>query len=166
MDESTLANPTTYRIIWIENISKSRVAQLEEWKELDDPNKSSVDRVKRKIITEVNLDKDDDQENDNDKSTITNDTYKLILEDISNKNVIQGYEKEPLRFLHVSKTGTPLPLKLGGRLRVKEGTPVFNGVLLLSNKHCQYQGINSVDADYVSILNDGIIKKHIDWLQL
>ena len=98
MDESALTNPTTYRIIWIENISKSRVAQLEEWKELDNPNKSSVDRVKRKIITEVNLDKDDDQENDNDKSTITNDTYKLILEDISNKNVIQGYEKEPLRF--------------------------------------------------------------------
>lgn len=165
MDETTLTTPNTYRIIWIENISKSKITQLEEWKELGDPNKSSVDRLKRKIITEVNLDKDDDQE-DASKTTTTNDTYKLYLEDISNKSVIQGYEKEPLRFLHVTKTGIPLPLKLGGRLRVKEGTPMYNGVLLLSNKHCQYQGINSVDADYVSILNDGIIKKYIDWLQL
>ncbi|RCK66837.1 hypothetical protein Cantr_02537 [Candida viswanathii] len=163
MDESTLASATTYRIIWIENISKSKITQLEEWKELGDPNKSAVDRVKRRIITEVNLDADDDQDG---ASKSSNDTYKLYLEDISNKKVTQAYEKEQLRFLHVSNTGTPLPLKLGGRLRVKEGTPAYNGVLLLSNKHCQYQGINSDDLDYVSILNDGIIKKHIDWLLL
>ena len=55
MEELKLDRSTKFLVVSIENISKSRLNQLEEWKQLDNPNKSSVDRLNRKIITEVNL---------------------------------------------------------------------------------------------------------------
>ena len=88
------------------------------------------------------------------------------MEDITTKNITQAYEKEPLRFLSVENTGTPLPIKLGGRLTVLKGALTFNGVLLLTNKNCEYHGIHPDDANYVSILNDGVIKKQIELLLL
>ncbi|KAL6449853.1 hypothetical protein SBY92_002325 [Candida maltosa Xu316] len=162
MDQKTTDKAITYRIIHIENISKSKVHQLEEWMKLVNPNKSSVDRLKKRVITEVNLDEDE-----NDKPINTQDTFKLYLEDISNKKVVQAYEKEPLRFLRTAETtGTPLPIKLGGRLQIKQGAVSYNGALLLTNKYCNYQGINSMDTDYVNLLNDGIVQKQIDILSL
>ncbi len=168
MEELKLDRSTKFLVVSIENISKSRLNQLEEWKQLDNPNKSSVDRLNRKIITEVNLNNDDE---DNDESgrpsrANTQDTYKLYLEDVSTKKITQAYENEPLRFLRTENTGTPLPIKLGGRLTVLKGALIYNGVLLLTNKNCEYHGIHADDASYVSILNDGVIKKQIELLQL
>ena len=91
MEELKLDRSTKFLVISIENISKSRLNQLEEWKQLDNPNKSSVDRLNRKIITEVNLNNDDE---DNDESgrpsrANTQDTYKLYLEDVSTKKLLK-----------------------------------------------------------------------------
>lgn len=168
MEELKLDRSAKFLVVGIENISKSRLNQLEEWKQLDNPNKSSVDRLNRRIITEVNLNNDDEDNDDNGRANRTNaqDTYKLYLEDISTKNITQAYEKEPLRFLRVENTGTPLPIKLGGRLTVLKGALTYNGVLLLTNKNCEYHGIHPDDANYVSILNDGVIKKQIELLLL
>ena len=99
MEELKLDRSTKFLVVSIENISKSRLNQLEEWKQLDNPNKSSVDRLNRKIITEVNLNNDDE---DNDESE---DLAGLILKILTNyiwrtfqPKITQAYENEPLRF--------------------------------------------------------------------
>lgn len=155
---ASLENDVMFCIIHISNISKSLLNQLDDWNEFENPNAVSVDRLKRggqKVIREVNLD-------DAAINVTTLDKYKLLLRD-DNDTYCYAYELDhPLGFLRDSSYHeSPLPMRLGGKLIVKKGTPILSGVLMLSNKNCQYLGID-VDDDLVQRLNNGIIRKYID----
>jgi RecQ-mediated genome instability protein 1 len=154
-----------FHIIHITNISKSWLSQLDDWKEFDDPNSIAVDRLANsnnkagKVIREINME-------DSGSMVATSDKFKLMLCD-SHNNYCFAYEMDhPLPFLRNSTSReSPLPVKLGGRLVVKKGTTIQNGVLLLTPKNCNYLGLNALDSDLIQKLNNGIVKKNIELLE-
>ncbi|KAK6204285.1 uncharacterized protein RJT21DRAFT_123561 [Scheffersomyces amazonensis] len=163
--DSKVSTNILFNVIHIENIAVSRLSQLEDWREYEDPSKIAVDRINqsRRIIREISL--EDDQ-----SSMIYQpiETYKLLLRDFSN-NYCYAYEKEPLRFLRESqsqtRTLTPLKIQLGGRLRVLSGAKVINGVIYLDNGHCQYLGLQNQDQDLIDNLNTGLVLRNIEILR-
>lgn len=166
--ESLTQVPIFFNIIHIHNISKSRLHQLEEWQEYDDPNNVSVDRVSKsnkrksnKVITQVDI---EDGSNIPSTSWSSNDVYKLILRDKFN-NYSFAYEyNDKLSFIrHPNEItmDTPLKIPLGGRLIVKKGTLIMNGVLMLNNSQCQYLGIDETDKSLFEQLNSGVVDKYI-----
>lgn len=156
--KSFTERPILFRIIHVFNISKSVVNQLDDWKECLDPMNVSVDRIRRgRLIREVRMDDDTYTEN-------KVDTYKLLLQD-SADNYCYAYEyNDSLRFLRQENTGTPLGIRLGGKLLVRAGTKVANGTLLLCEKQCQYMGVEEGD-DMAVQLNRGIVAKYIEVLE-
>lgn len=162
---TVLDKDVMFHIMYITNISKSILNQLDDWNEFDNPNTVSVDRISnskrtgQRVIREVDM-----EEGAN--FVVTLDKYKLLLRDEVN-NFSYGYEFDhPLTFLRDSNyKDSPLPIKLGGRLIIKKGTPVLSGVLMLSNKNCQYLGLSPNDGELIQQLNDGIIKKNIELLK-
>lgn len=153
---SVTKEPVLFHILHIINISKSRLSQRDDWLEYSDPNSASVDRLNKlkKMVREVNID-------DDGPIVSAFDVYKLLLQD-SHKNVCYAFEKEPLRFLRDQRqsTGTPLPIRLGGKLLVKKDTPVWNGVLFLENRQCTYLGVDANDPLNAQ-LNTGLVEKYI-----
>lgn len=155
--------PITFKIIHVFNISKSIMNQLDDWRECVDPMNVSVDRIRRgnnggnRLIREVRMEEDTYTEN-------KVDTYKLLLRD-SGDNYCYAYEyNDSLRFLRQENTGTPLGIRLGGKLLVKPGTKVTNGTLLLCEKQCQYMGVEEGD-ELAEKLNRGIVAKYIEVLE-
>ncbi|ODV82450.1 uncharacterized protein CANTADRAFT_44223 [Suhomyces tanzawaensis NRRL Y-17324] len=168
--KKALEKPVLFHIIHVSNISKSRLNQLDEWKEFDNPNNVAVDRLTKSrkirtdnyIIREVNMEEDAPSATSNQTGF---DTYKLLLRDSAN-NYCYGYEfKGPLPFLRTGSLGTPLGVPLGGRLVVKKGTLVQNGVLLLTRQGCDYLGVDSNDTELINQLNDGVVQKYIAMLE-
>ncbi|RLV91488.1 hypothetical protein JA1_003852 [Spathaspora sp. JA1] len=167
VERAELKQSTLFNIIRIENISKSKLNQLEDWQHYHDPNSVSVDRVRssnRTIIREI-------RDDDNSTRTVNNNnngtaTYKLLLRDFHN-NYTFAFEQEPLNFLRSNQnTSTPLGIPLGGRLLVKQGATISRGAIFLELKNCEYQGIATPEDDQlVSTLNDGLIQKEIDILK-
>ncbi|KAK6458565.1 uncharacterized protein RJT20DRAFT_131731 [Scheffersomyces xylosifermentans] len=156
--------PILFHIIHIANISKSRLNQKDDWLEYNDPNNVSADRLNKsnKIVREIKMG------DDSTPVASVYDVYKLLLRD-SHNNYCYGYEVEPLGFLRNSSsqsTGTPLPIRLGGRLIVKSGCLIQQGVLLLRNRQCNYLGIDESETELVSQLNNGIVNKYIDVLDM
>ncbi|CAK9439334.1 uncharacterized protein LODBEIA_P35060 [Lodderomyces beijingensis] len=155
-----LGHAVLFHVMWVENISRSRLNQLDEWREHVDPNNASADRLKKnKVIREVNMD-DQDSSGPPEGSCIV---YKLLLRDNAN-NFTYAYEQEPLPFLRRETTGTPMPIKLGGRILVKQGTQILRGALLLNHKNCEYKGIHPGDGGLVATLNEGVAARAIDLL--
>ena len=165
-------HPILFHIIQVADISRSRLNQLDEWQEYEDPNSVSVDRVSKfnnkkylgnRIIREVDMNKDDGINKDNFKHF--GGIYKLTLKD-NFDNYCFAYEyNDCLQFLRLhASTGTPLGIPLGGRLLVKKGTLVVNGAIMLKKIQCQYLGIDENDKALSEKLNSGIVKKHIDLL--
>lgn len=165
-------HPILFNIIQVSDISRSRLIQLDEWQEYEDPNSVSVDRVSKfnnkkylgnRIIREVDMNKDNET-NLNDYRGSGN-IYKLMLKD-NFDNYCFAYEyNDRLQFLRQnSSTGTPLSIPLGGRILVNKGTLVMHGALMLKKIQCQYLGINENDKALSDKLNGGIVKKHIDLL--
>ena len=164
--ESAIINHAVLlHIIRVEDISTSKFNQIEEWKEVLDPNNRSVDRLNKstRLVREINFQDDDDQQTSSTNKLKGSSTYKLLLRDKDN-HFIYAYELEPLNFLRKEQTNTPMPIKLGGRLLVKPGTMILRGVLLLNHKNCEYRGIHTSDASLVSLLNDGLSTREIDIL--
>lgn len=159
----TLKDATLFHIIHIFNISKSNLNQIDDWREYDNPNRVSVDRLeKSKVVREVNI--DEDASLPTRRHTPDKSTYKLLLRDFGGNHSF-AYEISPLQFLRDNTyTGTPLSIQLGGRLLVKQGTNVLNGVLMLNRNNCEYLGINSADKELVDTLNSGIVPKYIEML--
>ncbi|KAK6464994.1 hypothetical protein DFJ63DRAFT_332437 [Scheffersomyces coipomensis] len=147
----------------------SRLNQIEDWQQYQDPNNVSVDRVNRskRIIREVPIEEDGSNYNNNFNSSVYQpEVYKLLLRDFSN-NYCYAYEyNDPLRFIRESReeTFTPLKIKLGGRLRVKPGAKVINGVIYLDNSFCQYLGLIDQDKELTDNLNTGIVQRYIEIL--
>ncbi|CUM45411.1 uncharacterized protein AC631_02590 [Debaryomyces fabryi] len=165
-------HPILFNIIQVSDISRSRLNQLDEWQEYEDPNSVSVDRVSKynnkkylgnRIIREVDMSKDNELTFSN--FTRYGGIYKLLLKD-NFDNYCFAYEyNDSLQFLRQNNsTGTPLGIPLGGRLLVNKGTLVMNGVLMLEKIQCQYLGIDENDSSLAEKLNSGIVKKHIDLL--
>lgn len=146
--ETVLQVPILFHIVHVHNISKSRLNQLEEWKELDDPNSVSVDRVnKKKVITHINVDEPE--------VAPTKDVFRLTLQD-NFGNLCYGYEMEPLPFLRTKQS--PM-VELGGGLVVSKGTTVMSGVLMLRTTQCTYVGVD--DEALANGLNSNIVGKYI-----
>ena len=142
-NEAFTASEIQFDILQITNISTSKLRQLDEWKEYQDPNRVAVDRMgNSKIIRSI-----DNEDSD------------------SIGNLCFAYEyNDKLSFLHHKKdTKTPLGISLGGRLVVNRGTLIMNGVLMLKNAQCKYLGI--VDDELAQTLNSGIGKKQIEILE-
>lgn len=156
-----LETDVLFHIVYITNISKSILNQLEDWNEFNDPNTVSVDRITNSTRTGHVLIREITDEN---TPTVTLDKYKLLLRD-QNNNYSYAYENQPLAFLRdASYHESPMPLKLGGRLLLKKGTSIQSGSLLINNNDCRYLGLNPMDTDLISQLNDGLIKKNIELL--
>lgn len=158
IQESYTPNPITFTIIYIDDISKSKLAKLDQWRRLKDPLQVSVDRLNHgTLITEIN-----DGENTNVSVAKSSDSvYKLTLKDDSD-NYCFAYEyNDRLLFL---RTGVdlPIPIKLGGRLVVKKGTLVTNGCLMLKNAQVDYLGVE--DGDFANTLNANLVEKSIEIL--
>lgn len=144
-------------IVQIYNIAVSKLRQLDEWRDHQDPHNLAVDRVgSSRIIRSI----DDDLESLAAPRAI----YKLLLRDTAG-NLSYAYEyNDRIAFLHHKKdTSTPLGVPLGGRLVVKRGTLIMNGVLMLKNAQCHYLG--PVDGPLGTILNSDAGKKQMEILQ-
>lgn len=165
-------NPILFKIIQISDISKSRLNQLDEWQEHEDPNSVSVDRVSKsnskkslsnKVIREVNINSENDTMGNTNKS---GSIYKLILKD-NFDNFSYAYEyNDRLPFLRqAGSTGTPLAIPLGGKLIVNKGTLVMNGSIMLKTMQCQYLGMDESHKEFADKLNSGIVAKQIALLK-
>ncbi|EGW32725.1 uncharacterized protein SPAPADRAFT_149840 [Spathaspora passalidarum NRRL Y-27907] len=166
IERAELNQSTLFNIMRIENISKSKLNQMEDWQHYHDPNSVSVDRIKnsnRTIIREIKDSSDDNGPRD--ANTNVNVTYKLLLRDFHN-NYTFAYEQEPLNFLRSHRSNaTPLGIDLGGRLLVKQGATISRGVIFLDHKNCDYQGSHPEDEQLTRTLNDGLVQKEIDILK-
>lgn len=168
--DSTTKLPISFNIIHVLNISKSSISQLDDWRECEDPNKVSMDRLSKssrqgmpRLITEVDM--SDDSSKGWGTSFVATEpgcTYRLLLRD-SRGNYCYGYDyNTSLAFLRSEgNASSPLPIPLGGRLLVKSGTEVVSGVLLLKGLQCRYLGTNDQDRSLISQLNTGLIRKYI-----
>ncbi|KAI5961114.1 hypothetical protein CANMA_003888 [Candida margitis] len=163
-ESATIRHAVLLHIIRVEDISTSKLNQIDEWKEISDPNNRSVDRLNKstRLVREINFNDEDEQASSVSKTRGLS-TYKLLLRDKDN-HFVYAYELEPLKFLRDEQTNTPVPIKLGGRLLIKPGTTISRGVLLLNHKNCEYKGIHSSDAPLVTLLNDGLSIREIDIL--
>lgn len=157
----TLPHSVTFSIIHIDDIAKSKITKLEEWKRIKDPNNVGVDRLnKGKIISEidVNADEANPQPAGNNSAV-----YKLTLKD-DGDNYCFAYEyNDQLPFLRPPQSNGPIPIRLGGRLVVKQGTLIANGALLLTRDGCNYLGVT--ESVLVRNLNTNLIDKSIQILE-
>lgn len=167
-----LDKPVTFWIIHIDDVTKSKIAKLEEWRRIKDPNDVGVDRLNRgKMISEVDVNADDANpgsgQNGITGSTNSSETaiYKLTLKD-SFDNYCFAYEyNDQLPFLREGNhSQLPIPIKLGGKLVIKAGTLIANGTLLLKRGQCNYLGVDNTN-ELVKNLNSNLIEKSINILQ-
>lgn len=169
--------PILFYVIHIHNISKSRLNQLDQWKEYEDPNSVSVDRVSKskgkskrgsnKVITLVEMDSENGTTNLNaNTGWSSNDVYKLVLKD-NFDNYCYAYEyDDKLSFIRTNNNSEiPLSISLGGRLIVNKGTTIMNGMLMLKNINCQYLGIDERDTRLFQTLNSNLVGKYISVLK-
>lgn len=156
--------PIIFNIVGLLDISTSKLTQRDKWKDFDDPQKASVDRLRNGRNTIIRELRDDDENNGNPVAAPTNAYYKLTLRD-QNDNLCFAYEyNDRLPFLRQqSQTDSPLQLPLGGRLRVEKGTMIKYGVLMLNRVQCQYIGFVNEDRELYTNLNLDISKKHIEF---
>lgn len=164
--ETTLPSNTTFFIIHVDDITKSKIAKLEQWKQYKDPNEVGVDRLsKNRIIREINDDEENSSSNTNNNESKTTgpSVYKLTLKD-QFENYCFAYEyNDQLPFLRTGSTA-PIPIKLGGRLIVNKDTKVSNGVILLDRKSCRYLGVDP-SSELAKALNSNLVEKSINILQ-
>lgn len=132
---ATLEHDVTFHIMHVHDISRLRLQQLDEWRDLGDPNHSSVDRLRdARVIREVNV--DDDVPGEQPAQT----RYKLTLRDQAN-NYCFAYEfSDPVPWLHPRSHPGPFPIPLGSKLLVKKGTLIEHGVIMLVGQLCQFLG--------------------------
>lgn len=163
-ESAALRHAVLLHIIRVEDISTSKLNQIDEWKEILDPNNRFVDRLNKstRLVREINFQDENEQLSSMPKLKGFS-TYKLLLRDKDN-HFVYAYELEPLKFLRDEQTNTPMPIKLGGRLLIKPGTTILRGVLLLNHKNCEYKGLHTSDAHLVSLLNDGLPTREIEIL--
>ncbi|CAH6721499.1 hypothetical protein CLIB1444_06S03598 [[Candida] jaroonii] len=159
--ESYLQNPTAFHIIYIDDISKSKITKLEAWKGAKDPNEVGDDRLNNsRIIREVNLNED---ANTPQIQQFDQSVYKLTLKDNKDNYCFAFEYNDKLPFLR-SGVNLPIPIKLGGKLIVKRGTMIKNGTLLLNRAQCQYLGVDE-SSTLVKNLNANLLEKSINILQ-
>lgn len=165
LNKVNLQFPVSFNIIHIDDISKSKISKLEEWKRYKDPNEVGVDRLNRgaqaqRLITEINVNEDEANPTVN---TASQSIYKLTLKD-NFDNYCFAYEYEDkLPFLRAG-SDLPIPIRLGGKLIIEKNTPISNGALLINRNNCRYLGIDE-NSDLVKTLNSNLVEKSINILQ-
>lgn len=164
--EVTLTLALTCFVVFVEDVSESKEKRLEEWKYYHNPNRAPFERmehVNRPVIYGIDL--DESPEDKAAKKMSASATYKLTLRDES-ENYFYAIEIDKLPFLHsqASNTGTPLPVPLGGKLVLKSGTKVYNGVVCLTASSCEYLG-HDENLSLAKQLNVGVVEKYIDVME-
>lgn len=172
IETSQLESPVLFYIIRIENISESRLRQLESWEELEDPINASVDRINKhkqgnntksnRVIREVDMSDNPLPHNNGSEAQI----YRLLLKDCFD-NYSYAYEfNDKLLFLrsHNNKGG-PLPIQLGSRIIVQQGSLILSGVIMLESAKCKFLGTDGVDKSFLDSLNLNIINKYASALR-
>lgn len=172
IESSRVESPILFYIIRIENISESRLRQLESWEELEDPNNASVDRVNKhkqgnstknnRVIREVDMSDDPLPHNNGSEAQI----YRLLLKDCFD-NYSYAYEfNDKLQFLRSrNNNGGPLPIHLGSRIIVHQGALILSGVIMLESAKCKFLGTDDVDKGFLDSLNLNIISKYANALR-
>lgn len=163
--EVSLPHDVTCFVMFIEDVSESKEKALEEWKYYHNPNRAPFERmehVSRPVIYGIDLDESPEETH---RKMSASATFKLTLKDTLN-NYFYGIEVDRLSFLHpqASNTGTPLPIPLGGRLVIKAGAKVYNGIVCLTARHCNYLGHDETLA-LLQQLNAGLMEKYIDIME-
>lgn len=164
--EVSLTQPVTCFVVFIEDVSESKEKSLEEWKYYHNPNRAPFERmehVSRPVIYGIDL--DESLEEKMEKKMSASATFKLTLRDAAD-NYFYGIEIDKLPFLHpqASNTGTPLPMPLGGKLVIKPGAKVYDGVICLTVRHCEYLG-HDESSSLLRQLNAGVVEKYIDIME-
>ncbi|GEQ66471.1 hypothetical protein JCM33374_g134 [Metschnikowia sp. JCM 33374] len=164
LPEAKLNAPLVCHIIQMFNVSESKEKALEEWKYYQNPNKAPFERmehVSRPIIYGVDMDTPELEQ----KARTSKATYKFLLRD-SFGNYFYGVELEELPFLRsrAAATKTPLPVPLGGRMVLQQGTLVAEGIALLKRNQCTYSDPDPV-SELTRLLNDGIVDKAVELIE-
>lgn len=164
--EVVLTQTLTCFVIFIEDVSESKEKILEEWKYIQNPNRAPFERlehVSRPVIYGIDLDESAEERSNKKMSALA--TYKLTLRD-QHENYFYGIEIDKLPFLHpqTSNTGTPLPTPLGGKLQIKPGTKVYDGIVCLTARNCEYLG-HDENSPLLKQLNAGVVQKYIDIME-
>ncbi|EGV62312.1 hypothetical protein PSN45_001038 [Yamadazyma tenuis] len=162
--------PVAFNVIHVDDISKSKIAKLEEWMKYKDPNEVGVDRLNRSgagtnqhIIREIDVSDNDNARLMETTSLFDSSVYKLTLRD-NFDNYCFAYEyNDKLPFLRTGST-LPIPIKLGGKLIISSGATVANGALLVDRKVCKYIGVDE-SSELVKALNSNLVEKSINILQ-
>lgn len=151
-------------VMQIFNVSESKEKALEEWKYYQNPNRAPFERmehVSRPIIYGVDLDSSEPEQ----KTRSSKATYKLLLRD-SFANYFYAIELEEIPFLRSRNvtTNNPLPIPLGGRIILQEGSQVAEGIVLLRKHQCTYLGPDP-NSEMTKLLNDGVVEKTIEMIE-
>lgn len=160
--------PVLFNIIQLVDISHSKLGQLYDWLERDDPNKVPIDTIKKSRDQQPSK----KEENDKDSFCINfgrmagNNVYRILLRD-SWGNYCYAYEyQDKLPFLRQNQLTTTCPDNpLGARMLVSKGTLIMNGVLMLRRAQCQYLGVTEPDRQLLESLNSNLVQKYIDNLK-
>ncbi|CDO93812.1 unnamed protein product [Kluyveromyces dobzhanskii CBS 2104] len=158
--------PLLFQVCMIENISRSKLAQVDELQVVIDPRRQKVDRIstsrdRQQLISEVNVEDDGDEQNGvaNTDSSYTNNkdagnlnqhVYRLILQD-RNGNLFYAINLDSIPALKTCFLGSKLILLPGSR---------FNrGMFTFTN--------STVKLMYglIQQWNDGKLQKVTDYLQ-
>ncbi|QLG71814.1 hypothetical protein HG535_0C01630 [Zygotorulaspora mrakii] len=127
---TTLPNDCLFQILMIENISQSKMSQLDDIDNKLDPAKQRVDRLQnsRVVIHEVNMDNDDSVTKEKYGSK---DVFKLTLQDKSGK-FFYAINYNIIPWINVCM--------IGSKLIIKSGTSFNRGVFIVKDTDCSFLG--------------------------
>ncbi|VUC23685.1 unnamed protein product [Clonostachys rosea] len=124
--EQSLQRDTHVQVLDIENLSLSRWEQIEELESIE-----KGERTRGREIIRVTADHDGSGEPQ--RTTPSNATHRLVLQDRSGKKVY-GLELRRVPQIGIGKT------KIGEKLLLKAGTRVARGSVMLTPEACQVLG--------------------------
>lgn len=131
-----------FQIMMVENISKSKVTQIDDMKTTIDPRNQRVDRLhnsnpngpskKYKVINEVNIEEDDGNGSTESNGVIGGEKviYKLTLQSRSGQ-IFYAINLKPISW--------PLAV-LGSKIVIKKGTKFSRGMFLLAEDNAIFVG--------------------------
>lgn len=169
----TVNRPLLFQVCMIENISRSKLTQVDELQVVIDPRRQKVDRLStsrdcQQLISEVNLDDDDDDgttsyhnnsgvgngdsnyTNNKDAGNLNQHVYKLILQD-KKGNLFYAINLDPIPALKTCF--------LGSKLIILPGAKFNRGMFTFNN--------STVKLMYglIQQWNDGKLQKVTEYLQ-
>lgn len=125
-----LPRDALFQILMIENVSRSKLIQIDDIDNRLNPAKQKVDRLQNSkvVINQVNLENDDGVDNER---NIGKDVFKLTLQDKSGK-MFYAINSNNLPWIGVCM--------LGSKLIIKSGASFNRGVFIIKDSDCTFLG--------------------------